>query len=83
MSAGSSVLFDDNEIAVFAKSQFPDVNFDHVKRHDVDDTHRLYRMGQGDEDDLLHLLVDPAGQYMAYLPNLSGAMKNVGSGSIR
>lgn len=74
--------FDDNEIAVFAKSKFPDIKFDHIKRHDVDDTHRLYRIGQDEEDDLLHLLVDSEGNYQAYLPNNCGAMRNVDSGSI-
>lgn len=85
MSTGDNVpveRLDDNEVALFVKEKFPDVKFDHVKNHDVDDENRLYRMGSGDEDDLLHILVGPSGKYRAYLPNEDGAMRSVETGVI-
>lgn len=82
MSALPTPKASDNDVVSFAKTTFSHIKFDHMRRHDVDDNFRLFRFGNGEEDDLLHLLVDREGSYMAYVPTLSGSMKASGSGKI-
>lgn len=82
MTKASHQACSDNDVVVFAKEQFPRIQFNHMKRHDVDENFRMYRFGDDSDDDLLHLLVDNEGSFLAYGPNQSGGMKNIGTGKI-
>ena len=77
---GTVLPFDDMDVMAFANKNFKEALVDRLKKHEVDEGKMLYRLGNGQDDDILHITIDSEGSYTSYAPNIYGAMKKVSSG---
>lgn len=77
---GTVKALDDMDVMAFAKRHFKDVSVDRLKKHEVAEGQMLYRLGNGQEDDVVHLMITSEGSYTAYAPDDSGAMKKFDTG---
>lgn len=80
---GTVLSLDDMDVMAFAKSNFRDAKVDRMKKHEISEDKVLYRMGNAQDDDVLHLMIETGGAYTAYGPNEQGAMKSIGTGQFK
>lgn len=78
---GTVKSLDDMDVMAFARKNFREASVDRLKKHEVAEGQMLYRLGDDQDDDLLHLMITSEGAYTAYAPDDSGAMKKVDSGT--
>lgn len=80
---GTVLSLDDMDVMAFAKKNFREASVDRLRKHEVTEGQTLYRLGNDQDDDVLHLMITSEGNYMAYKPDDSGAMKKFDQGEFK